>query len=113
MEVGVQGVMGGRGEFSQSLTPAAWSVGGSGELGCAGQVVFFFVVVVFLDDEAEVAAVCIYPAGRGFSSRAAAGRGRLRWREGGRMTRKPVHCLSHAPDRSLVCSSCLHRSTER
>lgn len=41
--------------------------------------------VFFLNDEPEVAAVCIYPAGRGFSSRAA-GRGRLCWREGGRMS---------------------------
>lgn len=47
MEVGVQGVMGGRGEFSQSLTPAGWSVGGSGELGCAGQVVFFLLLLFF------------------------------------------------------------------
>lgn len=42
MEVGVQGVMRGRGVFSQSLTPAGSSVGGLGRLGCADQVVFFF-----------------------------------------------------------------------
>lgn len=36
----------------------------------------FFVVFFLLNDEPEVAAVCIYPAGRGFSSRVA-GRGRL------------------------------------
>lgn len=74
---------GGQRGVSQSPTPAGWSVGGSDWWGCAGQVVFFFFL--FLNDEPEVAAVCIYPAGRGFSSReAAAGRGRLCCREGDR-----------------------------
>lgn len=68
MEVGVQGVRGVQRGVSQSPTPAGWSAGGSGRWGCAGQVVFFFLL--FLNDEPEVAAVCIYPAGRGFSSRA-------------------------------------------
>lgn len=47
------------------------------------------------------AAVCIYPAGRGFGSweaAAAAGRGRLCRRKGGWVTENPAPCLSHAPE---------------
>lgn len=51
---------GGRGEFSQSLTPAGWSVGGWGQLACMFFHDHVVVVVVFLADEADVAALCAF-----------------------------------------------------
>lgn len=101
---------GGRGEFSQSLTPAGLLGWGVAEDSCADQAVYVYVCGFFFqdDDESEVAAVCIYPAGRDFSSRAAAaaGRGELMV-VGGREEASALH-LSRS-DWSSVCSSCLQR----
>lgn len=100
---GAQGQGGRRGV--ESVRPPLGEVlggGAQGGRGCAGRSGGVFLL---LDDEPEVAAVCIYPAGRGFGS--GAGRGRSRRREGGREGdgEASAQPLSRS-DMSSVVSSC-------
>lgn len=66
MEVGVQGVRGGREELVR-VRPLLWvECWGLGV--CRSGTVLLCFLSLSLNDEPEVAAVCIYPAGRGLSS---------------------------------------------